>query len=114
MAAASDKSRPRRAPRFPVTPKGEVTEGGKTLRAIVQDVSDSGVLLVCSKEFTPGQILGLRLHLSTGTFVDCEIEVRHSNDMGTGARISKMDELNRRSYERYLQEFFSQQLGKSG
>jgi hypothetical protein len=114
MAAANDKSRPKRAPRFPVTPKGEVIEDGKTLRAIVQDVSDSGLLFVCSKEFEPGQILGLRLQLSAGSFVDCEIEVRHSNDMGTGARIVAMDDLNRRVYERYLQEFFSTQLGKSG
>ena len=112
--AASNKSHPQRAPRFPVTPKGEIFDGDRTLRALIQDVSDNGVLLVCSKEFNKGDILGLRLHLSPSVFVDCEVEVRHSNDMGTGTKIVSMDEKNRRAYERYLQEFFSQQLGKLG
>ena len=112
--AANDKSNLRRAPRFPVTPKGELFDGVKTLRALIQDVSDTGVLLVCSKEFAPGQVLTLSMQLSPGTFVNCEIEVRHSSDMGTGARIVSMDEKNRQAYERYLQEYFSHQLGKSG
>ena len=112
--AANDKSNLRRASRFPVTPKGELFDGEKTFRVLIQDVSDTGVLLVCSKEFQPGQVLTLSLQLSASNFVDCEIEVRHSNELGTGARIVSMDEKNRQAYERYLQEFFSQQLGKSG
>lgn len=112
--AASGTSNLRRAPRFVVTPKGELSDGTKTMRALIQDVSDTGVLLVCSKEFAPGQVLTLSMQLSPGTFVVCEIEVRHSNDMGTGARIVSMDDKNRQAYERYLQEYFSQQLSKSG
>lgn len=114
MPANSDHSDLRRTMRLPVTPRGEIIDGDRTLKAIIQDVSDSGVLMVCSKEFPPGAILKLRLHLSPSAFVDCEIEVRHSNDLGTGVKIVSMDDQNRRAYERYLQEYFSQQLGKLG
>ncbi len=114
MAAGSGKSTPPRALRFVVTPKAEILDGTTTIKAIIQDVSDSGLLLVCSREFARGQQLGLRLQLAPGSFIDCTIEVRHSNDLGTGARIISMDEKNRRAYDQYLQEYFSQQLGKLG
>jgi len=114
MPANSDTSDLRRTMRLPVTPRGEIIDGDRTYKAIIQDVSDFGLLLVCSKEFTTGEILKLRLHLSPSAIVDCEIEVRHSNDLGTGVKIVSMDDLNRRAYERYLQEYFSQQLGKMG
>ena len=114
MAALSDTQKQRRAPRFAVTPRGTILNGANSLKVIVQDVSDSGLSLICSREFTIDTLLDLKLQLSPSATIDCTVEVRHSSDVGTGTKIVSMDEANRRVYERYLQEFFAQQLGKSG
>jgi len=114
MAAGSDGDNLRRTQRLLVTPKGEISDGTTTVKALIQDISDEGLLLVCSKIYAPDQILGLKFQVSTGTIVDCKVEVRHSSDMGTGVKIISMSEQHRRSYERYLQEYFSNQLSKLG
>ncbi len=114
MAAASGKAHLRDSPRFAVTPKSDIYFGEKMYKALVQDLSDSGMLLICSREFAVGDILGVHLNLAPGVAVDCEVEVRHSTELGTGVKIDYMDEQNRNNYQGYLQEFFSQQLNKLG
>jgi hypothetical protein len=114
MAAVSNKPNLRRAPRFQATPKGELSDGATSVLALIQDISDEGFLLVCSKEFPVGTVLGLKIQISPNSLLDCAVEVRHSSDMGTGVKILSMNEHNRRVYERYLQEYFSHQLGKLG
>ena len=114
MAAASGKAHLRDSPRFAVTPKSDIYCGEKMYKALVQDLSDSGMLLICSREFAVGDILGVHLNLAPGVAVDCEVEVRHSTELGTGVKIDYMDEQNRNNYQGYLQEFFSQQLNKLG
>ena len=114
MAAGSDKSIPPRAKRFAGTLKGDILDGSVWVKALIQDVGDNGVSLVCSKSFEPGKTTSLRLQLAPGKIIECKVEIRHSNDLGTGAKILSMDEKNRFAYDQYLQEFFSQQLGKLG
>jgi biotin operon repressor len=113
MAASKDPDL-RRSQRLIVTPKGEVFDGSAWARTLIQDISASGLLLVCSKTFAPGQKLALKLHISSATIVECTVEVRHSNDMGTGVQIRSMSDQHRRTYDRYLQEYFSQHLGRLG
>lgn len=110
--AQSSSDNLRRTQRLLVTPKAEISDGTTAIKALIQDVSDEGMLLVCSKIYTPGQTLTLKFQVSTGTIIDCKVEVRHSSDMGTGVKIVSMSEQNRRAYERYLQEYFAQQLNK--
>lgn len=114
MATAPDHENLRRSQRLLLTPKGEVSDGTSAVKALLQDVSSSGMLLVCSKTYSPGQMLTLKFQVSTGTIVECQVEVRHSSDMGTGVRIAAMSEQYRRAYDRYLQEYFSSHLGKLG
>jgi hypothetical protein len=108
MAARNPEQR--RAPRFRVTPRGDLSDGSSTIKALVQDISDSGMSLVCSKEYATGSVLGLKLNLNASTSVECKVEVRYSSDMGTGVKIVAMDDVNRRIYDNFLQEFFSQRL----
>jgi hypothetical protein len=114
MAAGSVKSSPPRAQRIAVSPKGEIFDGSVWIKALIQDVSDAGVALVCSREFRQGEILKLRLQLAPGNLIEFTVEIRHSNDMGTGAKIVSIDEKNRSAYDQYIQEFYSQHLGKLG
>ena len=114
MAAGSNKANLRRAQRFMVTPRGELSDGATTVKVLIQDISDEGLLLVCSKAFAVGQTLSLKFQVSQNTFIDCTVEVRHSSDLGTGTKIVAMTDQNRRAFERYLQEYYSHQLGKLG
>ena len=114
MASAADKAFQRKSPRFTVTPKCDIFFEDKMYKALVQDLSDNGMLLLCSRDFDPGAIIGVHLNLAAGVTVDCEVEVRHCTDQGIGTKIDYMDDQNRKAYQGYLQEFFSQQLDKLG
>ena len=110
---ANDKTtNARRAPRLLATPKGEVSDGTSVARALLQDVSDEGILFLCSKSYAPGQKLTLKFQASGDVFIECQVEVRHSSDMGTGVKIVSMSEPHRRAYDAYLQEYFSHHLGR--
>jgi hypothetical protein len=110
--ATPPKVNQRSAPRFPVTPRGEIFDGSTMVKVkvLIQDVSDNGMSLVCTREFQPGQILDLKLQLSPSATLECKVEVRHSNELCTGTKIVSIDDKNRRMYDQYLQEFFSQRL----
>lgn len=114
MATSKSKTDVRKARRYNVTPKGEVFDGERTIKALIQDISDSGLLLVCNGEFEKGKTLALKFQVSAGTTIECVVEVRHSSDLGTGVKIINISDAHRRTYERYLQEFYAQQLNKSG
>lgn len=113
MAASKDDNL-RRSQRLVVTPKGEIFDGTTWTKALIQDISAGGLLLISSKIFTRGQTLTVKLQISGGSVVECTAEVRHSGDMGTGVQINSMSDQHRRAYERYLQEYFSQHLGRLG
>jgi hypothetical protein len=102
----------RKSARLAITPRGDLYDGKTFMRALVQDVSETGMLIVTSREFAPGTILGFRLKLSDTVTIDCEIEVRHNNDGGTGVRIDYMDEVNRKAYDDFLRECYSHHLGQ--
>jgi hypothetical protein len=114
MATESDKRSLRSSPRFAVTMKCSIFYEDKLSPAMVQDLSDGGMLLQCSRDFKPGTIFGVHLNLSHGASVDCEVEVRNRSEMGIGVKIDYIDDKDRNLYQAYLQEFFSQQLNKSG
>jgi c-di-GMP-binding flagellar brake protein YcgR len=107
MADAPDKAQQRKTPRITVTPKSDIFYEDKLYRALVQDLSDGGMLLLCTREFAPGTIIGVHLNLAPGVAVDCEVEVRHCSDAGIGVKIDYMDDANRKAYQAYLQEFFA-------
>lgn len=114
MATSKSKSDVRKSRRYDVTPKGEVFDGERTTKALVQDISDAGLLLVCNGVFEKGKTLALKFQVSASSTIECVVEVRHSSELGTGVKIINMSDTHRRAYERYLQEFYSSQLNKSG
>ena len=114
MADGPDKRSLRSSPRFAVKMKCSIFVEDKLSPAMVHDLSDGGMLLMCNRDFKQGTIFGVHLNLSTGAAVDCEVEVRNRSEMGTGVKIDYIDDQNRKRYQAYLQEFFSNQLNKSG
>ena len=78
------------------------------------DMSDHGFLLVCSKTLAVGQILGLRCELYPGKRLESKVEIRHADETGIGARIVELDEKSIGFCQLFLQEHYSDKLGKSG
>ncbi len=114
MAASPNKPNLRRLMRIKATPRGELIDGSTSIKVLMQDISDEGFQVLCSREFDVGEIYELKFPISPGAFVECTVEVRHSGELGTGLKILTMNEQNRRLFDRYLQEHFSHNLGKFG
>jgi hypothetical protein len=114
MATPPKKTDVRKGRRYVVTPKGEAFDGEQTVKILVQDISDSGLLLVCNRTFAPGATLALTFRPSPSVTIECVCEVRHSSDLGTGVKIINMSEPHRRAFDRFLQEYYAQQLGRLG
>jgi len=114
MATSSDNSNSCHSPRFAVTPNYDFFFDDKKYKALALDLNDSGMLLLRSREFKLGDILGEHLNLAPDLTVDCEVVVCHSAELGTGVEIDFMDDQNRRNDQSDLQEYFSQELNKLG
>jgi hypothetical protein len=73
-------------------------------------MSDSGFLILCSKELSVGQVLEFRCELFPEKTLNCKIEVRHISQAGMGTKIKDIDGRGTRLVELYLQEQFSLKL----
>jgi hypothetical protein len=89
---------------------GSVSIGDAWFPCVVQDMSDSGFLILCSKELSVGQVLEFRCELFPEKTLNCKIEVRHISPAGMGTKIKDIDGRGTRLVELYLQEQFSLKL----
>lgn len=103
---------------FTVTPKqgqtAELTSWDGWFPCELLDMSDQGFLLVCNKPLAVGQILSLRCALYPEKLLECKVEIRHTNESGTGTKIVEMDAKSIALCQLYLQEHYSDRLNKSG
>lgn len=101
--------------RIPVREKGllnagEVNTGDAWFPCVVQDMSDSGFLILCSKDLSVGQILEFRCQLFPERTLNCKIEIRHISGSGMGTKVVEIDTRGTRLIELYLQEQYSLKL----
>jgi hypothetical protein len=92
---------------------GSVSIGDAWFPCVVQDMSDSGFLILCSKELSVGQVLEFRCELFPEKTLNCKIEVKHISPAGTGTKIKDIDRRGASLVELYLQEQYSLKLNKS-
>ena len=101
--------------RIPVREKGSLSEGsvntgGAWFPCVVQDMSDSGFLLLCTKELSVGQALEFRCELFPEKTLNCKIEVRHISPSGMGTKVTEIDPRGTSLIQLYLQEQYSLKL----
>ena len=96
--------------RIPVTQRGSLSAGDVWFPCMVLDVSNSGFLMVCNKQLVAGQIFDFRCELYPGKFLDCKIEVMHSNDDSAGTMITEIDEKATQLFHMYLEEKYAVKL----
>lgn len=105
--------------RIPVKEKASLRDGGLVAAVtaedgwfpcVVQDMSDTGFLLLSSKEVAVGQILEFRCQLFPEKTLNCKIQVRHVSPKGMGTKVVEIDSRGSRLIELYLEEQYSLKL----
>jgi len=101
--------------RIPVKEKGSLSTGSVNIGdawfpCVVQDMSDSGFLILCTKELTVGQALEFRCELFPEKTLNCKIEVRHISAAGMGTKVTEIDKRGSGLVQLYLQEQYSLKL----
>jgi hypothetical protein len=101
--------------RIPVKEKGSLSAGSLGIEdawfpCVVQDMSDSGFLILCSKELSVGQVLEFRCELFPEKTLNCKIEIRHISPAGMGTKVTEIDKRGAGLVQLYLQEQYSLKL----
>lgn len=86
--------------------------GDEWFPCMIYDMSDSGFLILCSKELSVGQTLDLRSELLPGKPLTCRIEVRHVGPSGIGTKVVDIDNRGMSLIKLYLEEQYSLKLNR--
>ena len=96
--------------RISVRERGSLNSGEAWFPCMVQDLSDSGFQILCSKDLSVGQVLDFRCELFPEKTLNCKIEVRHMSPSGMGTKITEIDKRGTGLVQLYLQEQYSLKL----
>lgn len=100
--------------RIPVSQRGTLNAGEAWFPCLIQDMSESGFLIMCSRELAVGENLEFRCELFPGKLLNCKIEVKHVSDSSVGTKIIEIDKRGASLCQLFLQEQYSVRLNKSG
>ena len=98
--------------RVSVSKKGTLSNGTDQFPCILQDMSDSGCMLMCTRPIEVGQILDFECEVYPSKTIRCKLEVMHSFNGDIGSRILEMDEESVKLVQLFLQENFAGKLGR--
>lgn len=96
--------------RIAVRLRGLLNTGDAWFPCMIHDMSDSGFLILSSKELSVGQILEFKCELFPEKTLNCKIEIRHIGPSGMGTKITEIDRRGISLVELYLQEQYSLKL----
>jgi hypothetical protein len=109
MPAAKGRDK-RTGARIPLKERASLNAGDDWFPCMVQDMSDGGFHIMCSKELSVGQVLDFRFELFPEKTLNCKVEVRHVGPSGMGTKVVTIDNRGSRLMELYLQEQYSLKL----
>jgi hypothetical protein len=93
--------------RVPITHRGTLVVPSVPIPCLIQDFSTKGFLIMCTEQFKVGDILELRCELYPGRFLECKIEVRHTNDDCLGTKIVEASNAALLLCRQFIDEHFS-------
>src|SRR3970282_1586134 len=96
--------------RISIRERGSLNTGEAWFPCVVQDMSDSGFQILCSKELSVGQVLDFRCELFPEKTLNCKIEIRHISRSGMGTKITEIDKRGSGLVQLYLQDQYSLKL----
>ena len=98
--------------RIAVTQRGQLNAGETWFPCVVLDMSNRGFQMLCARSIDVGQVLDFRCELLPQKVLDCKLEVRHLHDDALGTRIVEIDERGQDLCQQFLEEQYSDRLGK--
>jgi hypothetical protein len=103
----------RSEPRVPVRFRGTLYCGDTPVPCLIENLSQNGILVMCTREFSVGQIMDFKCELFPGKILNCKLEVRHVTDDFVGMKIVEIDETGRNLCQLYLEEHYAERLNVS-
>jgi hypothetical protein len=103
----------RSEPRVPVRLRGTLYSGDTPVPCLIENLSQNGILVMCTREFPVGQIMDFKCELFPGKLLNCKLEVRHVTDDFVGMKIVEIDETGRNLCQLYLEEHYAERLNVS-
>ena len=100
----------RSEPRIPVRFRGTLYSGDTPVPCLIENLSQNGVLVMCTRELPVGEIMDFKCELFPGKILNCKVEVRHVTDDFVGMKIVEIDETGRNLCQLYLEEHYSDRL----
>jgi len=98
--------------RISVTKRGSLSDGEDSFPCILQDMSDGGCQLLCTRHLEVGQILDFKSELYPDRVLECKLEVMHVYDGAVGTKILEIDEDGAKLAQLFLQEHFVGKLSR--
>jgi hypothetical protein len=90
--------------RVSFTRRGALEAGETHFPCIVQDMSDEGLLFICTRDLEVGQLLEFSCELYPDEPFQCRLEVVHITNGGVGARIVDLDESGSKLIHSFLED----------
>jgi hypothetical protein len=98
--------------RVSVSRKGTLSHGKEQFPCMLQDMSDNGCMLMCTRNLEIGQQLDFECEVYPGKIIRCKLEVMHASRGDVGARVIEIDEESIKLVQLFLQETFSGRLDR--
>ena len=90
--------------RVAVTRRGALDAGEEHFPCIVQDMSDDGLLFICTRDLEVGQILDFYCELYPDQPLECKLEIMHITNGGVGAKFINVDDRGVALIHSFLEE----------
>ena len=104
------KSDLRAEPRIPHARRGTLTVAGASIPCLIQDFSTKGFLIMCTRQFSVGDVLELRSELYPEKVLQCKIEIRHISDNCLGTLIVEISDSSLKLCRQFIEEHYSDRL----
>lgn len=99
------ESEMRREPRITMNKRGSVSAAAMSWRpCLIQDLSLHGMLVMCTRPHAVNEVLTVACEISPKQILKCKVKVQHASDMCHGGPILEIDDADKKTYARYIEE----------
>ena len=100
--------------RIPVRHRGSLKSGDDWIPCLIENMGETGIMLMSNREFPVGQILEFKCELYPGKLLNCKLEVMHVDDTILGTKIIDIDNRGSSLCQLFLQEHYADKLNTFG
>ena len=94
--------------RFAHSMRGELNYGGTRFPCLIQEISVSGLSIICARDIAVGQELHVMFDLTPGHFYQCKIRVEHVDNGCFGASITHTEANDSKAFQVFVNKRFKE------